>query len=320
MSAFLRLSFPEESSTINKNDKNSENNENEKINNNNDPNNILIVLQANKNVADSSIEKSLKENNATNSSEKLKISLQKLLKNTEIRKAKLSEIEKLKEEEKNRINNQKKNFPNVIKKVLILNEAKKVLEGLRLKNEKSGKNDKKDLNDKNDTPEKVEKNKTVEENGKEKVIGDEIITAIDEKENMSPNKSNGKNINNLKIITGKIMDKNKKGSDGGMEKENESENNSPTTKSMNTTSNATSNTTSWESLINRRSAVCSSIQAKKERKAIIEKIQKDKKEKSNGTENENDLFSENNNPIKKLLEKRTKKIEKSTTVSGILSF
>ena len=78
------------------------------------------------------------------------------------------------------------------------------------------------------------------------------------------------------------------------------------------------NTTSWDLLINRRSALCSSIHAQKERKSIIAAIQKEKEDKDGKGKGEEGKEKENikSNPIKKLLEKRFKKIEKLPTVTG----
>jgi hypothetical protein len=232
---------------------------------------------------------------SSNSGKKLSKAMEKLIKCNDIRRKIVREREEKENLERLQKNTEKKNLPDIVKNVILMKNVKKALQSGTSKSVNALSN----INRKND---------------------DDNFTDLNN-ENFRRNDNNissdsGSDHNNENYNFRKYNNKNRRNSGGSINNNHNSINNNSNINNINNNNNDDENDENennsnicptWEFHINRRNPLCSSIQAKNERLAIIKKENEEEKKKRKTCQN----------PIREILTKRdAPKPKKENEITG----
>jgi hypothetical protein len=249
---------------------------------------LSLKLSSDKNVRSSQFVLS------SNSGKKLSKSLEKLIKNNDIRRRVIREKEEKENLERLQKQTEKKNLPDVVKSVILMKSMKKALQSGTSKSVNSLSN----MHRRNDGDNFTDLNN---ENYR---VNDSNISSDSDNNNNDDNYNFRKYKNiNRKNSGGSITNNNNNFNNYN----NNIENNNIDKENDENDENNSNIYPSWDFHINRRNPLCSSIHAKKERMAIITKENEEEKKKSKTPQN----------PIKEILIKReAPKPKKENEITG----
>ena len=225
---------------------------------------------------------------SSNSGKKLSKAMEKLIKCNDIRRKVIREREEKENLERLQKNTEKKNLPDIVKNVILMKNVKKALQSGTSKSvnslsNKNRKNDDDNFTDLNNENFRRNDNNISSDSGSD-----------NNNENYNFRKYNNKNRKNSGGSINNNININNINNNNNDDENDENENNSnicPT----------------WEFHINRRNPLCSSIQAKNERLAIIKKENEEEKKKRKTCQN----------PIREILTKRdAPKPKKENEITG----
>jgi hypothetical protein len=244
---------------------------------------LSLKLSSDKNVRSSQFVLS------SNSGKKLSKSLEKLTKNNDIRRRIIREKEEKENLERLQKQTEKKNLPDVVKSVILMKNVKKALQ--------SGTS--KSVNSLSNMQRRNDGDNFTDLNNENYRVNDSNISSDSDNNNNDDN-YNFRKYSNRKNSGGSITNNN----NNFNKYNNNIENNNIDDENDENNSNIYP---SWDFHINRRNPLCSSIQAKKERMAIIIKENEEERKKTKTPQN----------PIKEILIKReAPKPKKENEITG----